>query len=148
MSRIFLSYTILFAMPRKMKTVLPPLEIHGTETIGHRIARIRKAQGLTQLQLAELIGISRTLVTDYEIGRLRLNDDMLTRFACTLGVSADVLLGLTNPSDLPTTPDLTITKRLREIELLPLRQKKSLLLTIDNYLKANKKSESESIEKD
>lgn len=120
-----------------MKTPLPPLIAPDAETVGQRITRIRKALGLTQLQLAERVGISRTLVTDYEIGRLRLNDDMITRFSRALGVSSDTILGLSGNDTFPLEPDLKITKRLRQIEKLPIRQKKSLLLTIDNYLKAN-----------
>jgi transcriptional regulator with XRE-family HTH domain len=124
-------------MPRKMKTELPPLESSSPDTIGQRIARVRKTRGWTQVQLAALIGIARTLVTDYETGRLRLNDDMVARFARALGVSADFLLGLSKSTLFPTDPDMKIIKRLKEIEQLPQRQKKSLILTIDNYLKAN-----------
>jgi transcriptional regulator with XRE-family HTH domain len=131
-------------MPRKMKAKLPPLELHSDETIGQRIARFRKAQGFTQQQLADRIGIARTLVTDYETGRLRLNDEMIIRVSFALSVSADVLLGLSQSQGTQTVPDLKVTKRLKEIESLPARQKKSLLLTIDNYLKANQKAKEES----
>jgi transcriptional regulator with XRE-family HTH domain len=103
-------------------------------------ARARKAQGLTQKQLSEKIGIGRPLVTDYEIGRLRLSGEMVLRFALALGVSTDFLLGLTEAHIVPEKPDLKLTRRLREIEQLPTRQKKSLLLTIDAYLKANTQS--------
>ncbi len=127
-------------MPRKLKSLLPPLHSVDAETIGQRIARCRKSKGWTQLQLAERIGIARTLVTDYETGRLRLNDDMVARFALVLGVSSDFLLGIATNATLPQDPDLKITKRLKEIESLPPRQQKSLLLTIDNYLKANQKA--------
>jgi transcriptional regulator with XRE-family HTH domain len=123
-------------MPRRLKTKLPPL---ATEpgTIGQRVTHLRKAQGLTQQQLAERIGIKRYLVTDYETGRLRLNGEMVARFAIALGVSADLILGLGKNSSLAQQPDLKLTRRLREIEELPQHQKKSLLLTIDAYLKAN-----------
>jgi transcriptional regulator with XRE-family HTH domain len=123
-------------MPRKLKAHLPPLPT-GPETIGQRIVRIRKAQGLTQKQLAERIGIARSLVTDYEIGRLRLSGEMVVRFALVLGVSTDAILGLDGKLPIAQKPDLKLTKRLKEIEQLPARQKKSLLLTIDAYLKAN-----------
>jgi transcriptional regulator with XRE-family HTH domain len=123
-------------MPRRLKAKLPPLPT-GPETIGERIARFRKAAGLTQSKLAEKIGIKRSLVTDYEIGRLRLNGEMIVRFALALTVSADLLLGLADASGLVEKPDLKVTRRLREIERLPPHQKRSLLLTIDAYLKAN-----------
>jgi transcriptional regulator with XRE-family HTH domain len=123
-------------MPRRAQTKLPPLPT-GPDTIGERVTRIRKAQGLTQKQLAEKIGIKRSLVTDYETGRLRLNGEVIVRFALALGVSADLILGLSDSAALPQRPDLKVTRRLREIEGLPQHQKKSLLLTIDAYLKAN-----------
>ena len=52
-------------MPRKLKNPLPPIDL-GTESIGQRIARLRKQQGYTQQQLADKIGIERGLLTDYE----------------------------------------------------------------------------------
>ena len=124
-------------MPRKTSANLPPLHTSDDEGIGRRIARIRKSRGWTQQQLADKIGISRTLVTDYEIGRLHLNEDMITRFAITLEVSADLLLGLAQTTMFPDDPDRKIISRLKEIEQLPQRQKKSLLLTIDTYLKVH-----------
>ena len=125
-------------MPRKPKSELPPLQL-GNETIGQRIARLRKERGYTQKELAEKIGIERTRVTDYELRRLRLYDEMVSRFALVLGVSTDEILGLSVKPHSPNTPDLKITKRMHKIEKLPSYQKKSLLNTIDAYLKANKK---------
>ena len=98
---------------------------------------IRKAQGFTQKQLTEKMGIKRSLVTDYKTSHLRLNGEVIVRFALALGVSADLILGLSDSAALAQHPDLKVTRRLREIEGLPQHQKKSLLLTIDAYLKAN-----------
>jgi ribosome-binding protein aMBF1 (putative translation factor) len=69
-------------MPTIPKGKLPPLELTD-ESIGERIARLRKHQGLTQQQLGEKIGISFNIVSDYERGRLRLYDEMVSRFALT-----------------------------------------------------------------
>ena len=38
----------------------------GEESIGRRLARIRKERGLTQIELAEKIGIIQSLVSSYE----------------------------------------------------------------------------------
>jgi len=80
-------------MPRISKLPLPPLNL-GKETIGERIARLRKERGYTQRELAEKIGIIHSLVSDYEKGKLRLYDQMVTRFALALEVSTDTILGL------------------------------------------------------
>lgn len=95
----------------------------------------RKERGLTQKELAEKIGIKRTLLTDYETGRLHLSDEMLTRFALALGISSDLLLGL-SVEILDHQPDLKITRRMRRIHQLPASQKQALLKTIDAYLVA------------
>jgi hypothetical protein len=71
---------------------------------------------------------------------------MIPRFALALDVSTDFLLGLAESSVFPADPDLKIIKRLKQIESLPQRQKKSLLLTIDNYLKANSQQGNEAQE--
>ena len=78
-------------MPKKPE--LPPLNIKG-EKIGEIISRIRKSRGLTQEQLAKKIGIKRVLLSNYEIGRLRIYDEMIKRIALILEVSADKLLGI------------------------------------------------------
>jgi len=85
-------------MPQKSKNNLIPLDICD-ETIGKRIARTRKEKGFTQKSLAEKIGITRSRLSNYEIDRIHLNDDMLIRFAIALNVSLDYLVGL---SDNPT----------------------------------------------
>ena len=84
------------------KPDLPPLDLRNGETIGERIAKMRKELGLTQDELGKKIGIKRTMVSDYEIGRAKLYDEMITRFAIILEVSTDYLLGLKDePEPLP-----------------------------------------------
>jgi len=122
-------------MPRKLKAPLAPLP-RSSETVGQRIARTRRARGLTQKQLGERIGTERTLVTDYEIGRLRLSGEMIARFALALDVSTDFILGLSDMPSLPQKPDLKLTRRLREIERLPQRQRKSLLKAARGHAEA------------
>lgn len=118
-------------MPRKRRTELPPLDINSDESsIGSRIANIRKKLGLTQIDLAERIGIQRTQVTDYEIGRLHLSDEMVIRFAIALSVSSDLILGL-KKLESDSMADLKITKRLKAIEELPASDQKKVLQNLD-----------------
>jgi ribosome-binding protein aMBF1 (putative translation factor) len=58
-------------MPRKSRLKLPPLGL--PEPFGSRLARLRKERGFTQIELASRIGLTQTLVSDYERGKLRLN---------------------------------------------------------------------------
>jgi transcriptional regulator with XRE-family HTH domain len=117
-------------MPRKRTTELPPLDVNSDESIGSRIANIRKKLGLTQNDLAERIGIQRTQVTDYEIGRLHLSDEMVIRFAIALSVSSDQILGL-KKLESDSMADLKITKRLKAIEELSASDQKKVLQNLD-----------------
>ena len=64
-------------MPQKSKIKLPPLNL-GKETLGKRIARLRKEKGCTQSELAQRIGIIRELISNYEL-RNNLTNRMLEK---------------------------------------------------------------------
>lgn len=63
--------------------------------LGSRLAQLRKAAGLTQVQLAETLGISQQMVASYEVGRRRIPVSMLPALAQALKVQVDALLGST-----------------------------------------------------
>jgi transcriptional regulator with XRE-family HTH domain len=121
-------------MPQKAS--IKPLDLGG-ETVGQRLARLRRERGLTQAELAERVGISRALITDYERGKAHLYDELIARFALALGVSADELLGLTNANGHQPAPSLRIMRRVREIEQLSEPRKKAILRTLDDLIRAN-----------
>ncbi len=120
-------------MPRAFKSPLPPVETGIS--VGKNLAMIRKKRGLSQAQLAQQIGITQTLVSDYETGRLHLNDEMIIRFAISLGTSADAILGLHGTEGEQETP-LRISKRLQKIKTLPSGKQKTVLQALDLALKA------------
>jgi transcriptional regulator with XRE-family HTH domain len=65
---------------------------------GGRIAEKRKAQGITQVQLAELLGVSQQTITAYEVGRRRIQVSSLPVIAQALGVAVEELLGQHTPA--------------------------------------------------
>lgn len=122
-------------MPRKSKLKLPPLDL-GSESLGQRIARLRKEKGYTQDELAKKMGIVRVLVSDYERERIRPHYEMIIRFALALDVTTDELLGLKQqPKHSESSPNLRLVRRLKKIEALPPAEQKILLRTIDTFLK-------------
>jgi len=125
-------------MPRKPTLILPPLDL-GSETLGERIARLRKEKGYRQAELARKIGITQGMAAEYESGRIRPHPEMTVRFALALEVSADELLGLKRSDNQGEKPDLKILRRLRQIEQLPAYEQRVLLKTIDNFLKGAEK---------
>lgn len=61
--------------------------------LGVRIAALRKQQGITQVQLAETLGVSQQTITAYEVGRRRIQVSALPVIAQALGVPVEGLLG-------------------------------------------------------
>jgi transcriptional regulator with XRE-family HTH domain len=122
-------------MARKLKNPLPPV----TCNIGKRLADVRKVKGLTQTQLADLIGVKQYLISDYEVGRLALSADMLTRFCSALKYSADAIIGLKPESNIEKH-NLRLSRRIKSIEQLPANQQKALLQNIDMFLKGAKRA--------
>jgi transcriptional regulator with XRE-family HTH domain len=67
----------------------------STETgFAKRLVRFRKASGLTQIQLAELIDSNQRTLSHYETGRGYPPAPTIAALAEALDVSADELLGL------------------------------------------------------
>ena len=110
--------------------------VEAQETVGGRLARLRKERGWTQVELAERLGIIQSLISDYERDRLRMNPAMVVRFAAALEITTDELLqsnGAQTP--LRRKPSLRVLRRLEKIERLPPHQQNTLLKTIDGFLK-------------
>ena len=122
-------------MPRVPKSPLTPLNL-GSETIGERLARLRKERGYSQKQLAHKIGIEQKIISDYETGKLRLYDKMVARFALALGVSTDTILGLKQSKPLEKKPSLRIWRRLKQIDELPPAKQKTILRSLDFMLQS------------
>lgn len=119
-----------------MKSAPDPIP-YPLSPVGERLALIRKRKGFTQQSLADAMGISRKQITDYETGRVHMNDQMVIRFALILKVSSDTLLGLKD-IDFPIENfSIRVTKRLRELEQLPEKRKQTILKVLDELIKAD-----------
>jgi DNA-binding XRE family transcriptional regulator len=52
--------------------------------VGHRLAEVRRARGLTQQQVADHMGVTKGRVSQIEQGRIS-GQDVLARYAAALG---------------------------------------------------------------
>ncbi len=62
-------------------------------SVGQRIAYYRKLKGLTQKELAELVGIQGKYISRIETGKQAGKISVLARIAWALGISLKELLG-------------------------------------------------------
>lgn len=61
--------------------------------LNERIKELRVARGLSQVELAEKIGISKQSVSNWENDNIQPSIEMLIKIARTFSVSTDYLLG-------------------------------------------------------
>jgi transcriptional regulator with XRE-family HTH domain len=128
----FHGYTVV-AMPRASRLKPTPIP-RGDESLGERLARLRKERGFTQKELAAKTGLIQALISDYERGKLRLNAEMILRFTTALEISTDELLQPGCGPKPARKPSRKVLRRLEQIETLPSPQQTVLLKTIDTFL--------------
>ena len=107
------------------------------KAIGKRLREIRQRRGVTQVELAHQLGMRQALLSEYELGKLRLHGGLIVAFARALNVSADEILGIREPKRAADI-DRGLAKRVHEISKLPKSNKKLLLRTIDAFLRSFK----------
>ncbi len=103
--------------------------------LGKRIARYRKDQYLTQMQLAEKIGVSQQIIAAYELGTRQIPLISIFKLAEVLSVSLDDLLNIKKDKKKPGPPPL-IQKRLEQILKLPQEKQKVILDLLDSYIQS------------
>lgn len=64
------------------------------DTVGARITLVRKDRSMTQAELAQQLGISQPVVSDYEHNVIRIPSDVVAQLAQILNTSANRILGL------------------------------------------------------
>jgi transcriptional regulator with XRE-family HTH domain len=69
-----------------------------SETIGQRVARLRKAHGWMQAELAERAGTSGTYIGHIESGRRVPGTDLCVKLADTFDITLDELIRGTSPN--------------------------------------------------
>ena len=105
----------------------------GVPVSGARIARLRKDEGITQVQLAEQLGTSQQTITAYEVGRRRVPVSSLPRIAKLLGVSVEELIG-EDPKPAKRGPAPKLQQQLERITRLPKTQQRFVMQMIDTVL--------------
>jgi ribosome-binding protein aMBF1 (putative translation factor) len=77
-----------------MSRTKPQAVLESSKKIAERIVRMRKERGITQIQLAETLGVTQPMISRLERGDYRFTDETLVAIAKLYKVSADEILGL------------------------------------------------------
>ena len=105
----------------------------GKETQGQRLARLRRAAGVTQAELAKAIGTSQRMIAYYERHSMELPARYLPQMAKTLGVSVDQLLGVESVTT-ASPKEGRLLRKLKEVNRLPEKDQKAVIYYIDALL--------------
>lgn len=100
-------------------------------SIGKKIQAVRKVKYLSQLELAEQLNTSQTVVSKYENDIIVPSAIVLKNIAKILKTSTDYLLGIEDLS----INDSSLLKRFKEIDKLSQQDKTTVIHFIDVYLK-------------
>lgn len=96
---------------------------------GLRLRELREKKRLSQQQLADWLGLTRSSISNYENNTQTPPADTLVRLADIYGVSVDYLLGVKNDR-----------KRVLVIEGLTPSQEKALEILAEEFRETNSKS--------
>lgn len=103
--------------------------------LGERIAATRKAQGITQVQLAELLGVAQQTMAHYEGGSVRIPVETLAQLAQHLNTSVEALIG--TPAAKARSkrgPASKLEQQLAQVNRLPKAQQKFISQMLDTVL--------------
>lgn len=104
--------------------------------LGARIAAARKAQGITQVRLAEHLGVAQQTLAHYEVGRARVAASLLPVLAEVLDLSIDELLVGQAAARAPGKrgPSSRLQQQVEAIGQLPRSQQKFVSQMLDTVL--------------
>jgi len=123
------------------QTIKFDLEQELTREIAERIVQLRKAQNLTQVEVAEAIGINQQNYSNYEKGIRKVPLKRLPLLAEALNTSLEELLGI-NDSRKKRGPMSQLERRFEQIKNLPKKDQQYIIETIDRVIASNTKKAS------
>ena len=120
------------AMPRPLKKPRPAQ--------GEHLANLRRAAGLTQTALAELIGEPQTTIATWEISARPPRSSVLPKLAKALGVTVEDVLNVKRArSPGKRGPVSKLHKLLDEVSQLPRRQQDRLAEMVSIFLEQERR---------
>lgn len=109
--------------------------------LGRRIAQTRKAQGITQVQLAQILGVSQQTIAHYEGGRLRLVASILPSVANAIGTTVMELMDCTDDEPVRKRgPKSKLEQQVEQISLMPRAKQKFITEMLDALIQQQQAS--------
>ena len=104
------------------------------QQLGQRVAQLRKELHLTQVQMAQILGISQQLMAAHESGRRKIPASMLPKLSKILDVTLEELLGA-KQSGVKRGPVSVLNRQVEQIRLLPRNKQKFVMEMLDTVIR-------------
>lgn len=106
--------------------------------LGARIAARRKEQAITQVELAERLGVSQQTITAYEVGRRRIQVSALPVIARTLGITVEQLIEGESKGNGKRGPAPRIQQQLERVANLPKARQRVIGEVLDSMIASSR----------
>jgi len=110
----------------------------GRAMQGEHLASLRRQAGLTQVELAELLGVPQSNIAYWEQSKKPPRSDVLPQMANALGVSIEQLLLPTNGHAAPVRPGGPkgrVRKLFEHVSRLPRRQQEKIVEFVSAFVR-------------
>lgn len=121
-----------------MRTTLAlvmPKKVRPASVFGERLTALRKARGLTQVELARKIGSSQRAISRYETVADRAPAPVVAKLALALGVSTDELLGVRKAPSAGLAEDAEtrrLWKKFQRVLELPEKDRRAVIRLVNS----------------
>ena len=103
-------------------------------SLGSRIAALRKQAQITQVQLAQTLGVAQSTLNAYELGQRRVPVSALPTLARALAVSLEELIGEPVPAARKRGPAPKLQQHIERIRLLPKAKQRFVMQVLESVL--------------
>lgn len=104
------------------------------EQLGQRIARLRKEQEITQVQLAEQLGISQQHMASFEKGIRKIPASMLPAISRILHIPLEDLFGISDSKAIKRGPMPKLQRQVELISQLPKTKQRFVMDMLDTVI--------------
>jgi transcriptional regulator with XRE-family HTH domain len=112
-------------------------------SLGQRIAEARERAGISQVELAEKLGVAQPRIVYWERKAENIRSDVLAKIAEILDTSTDELLGTKPPSPRAAKPVGRARQLFDSISKLPRRQQEKIISILEPFVQQHIKEAEE-----
>jgi transcriptional regulator with XRE-family HTH domain len=123
-------YTV--GMPRGRPSKKP------APAFGARLGKLRQAQGLSQAELGQIIGISQPMVEYYERRAKNPGVEIAVKVAHALGVTTDELLGVEEAGTVKSGRKSNLDRLVEQVKPLPKSEQQYVEQVLEQVIRRNR----------